>query len=62
MQETVEIVQRGFPDLAEYDEDRISFKDGGAVILEEAWEHFGSNPPAKLKIIVEDGPGDKEKR
>jgi len=33
-----------------------------AVIFEEAWDHFGSSPPEKLKIIVADAPGEKEKR
>jgi hypothetical protein len=63
IKETIQIVQRGFPELAEYDQNRIGFQDGdGAIIFEEAWEHLGSSPPAKLKIIVEDGPGEKEKR
>ena len=49
--------------MAEYDEDRISFKNGDdAIIFDEAWEHFGSSPPEKLKIVVADGPGEKEKR
>jgi hypothetical protein len=62
-EETIQIVQKGFPDLAEFDEDRISFLNGeDAVIFDEAWEHFGSSPPEKLKIIVSDAPGEKEKR
>jgi hypothetical protein len=62
-EETIQIVQKGFPDLAEFDEDRISFLNGDdAIIFDEAWEHFGSNPPEKLKIKVSDAPGEKEKR
>jgi len=61
--ETIQIVQKGFPELAEFDEERISFLNGDdAVIFEEAWDHFGSSPPEKLKIIVADAPGEKEKR
>jgi hypothetical protein len=61
--ETIEIVQRGFPELAEFDQDRISFKNGAnAVIFDEAWEHFGQHPPEMLQILVEDAPGEKYRR
>jgi hypothetical protein len=62
-EETIQIVQKGFPELAEFDEERISFKNGdGAIIFDEAWDHFGSSPPEKLRIVVADAPGDKAKR
>jgi hypothetical protein len=62
-EETIQIVQKGFPELAEYDEGRISFLNGdGAIIFDEAWDHFGSNPPEKLQIAVVDAPGDKAMR
>ena len=61
--ETIQIVQKGFPELAEFDEERITFLNGdGAIIFDEAWEHFASTPPEKLKIVVADAPGDWEKR
>jgi hypothetical protein len=62
-EETIQIVQKGFPELAEFEEKRITFLNGdGAIIFEEAWEHFGSSPPEKLKIVVTDAPGEKKKR
>lgn len=62
-EETIEIVQRGFPELAEYDQDRISFKTGdNAIIFDEAWEHFGQHPPEVLKVMVADAPGEAERR
>jgi len=62
-EETIQIVQKGFPELAEFDQDRITFLNGdGAIIFDEAWEHFASTPPEKLKIKVADAPGDWEKR
>jgi hypothetical protein len=49
--------------LAEYDEDRISFKNGeDAIIFDEAWESFDANPPSTLKVIVVDAPGEAERR
>jgi hypothetical protein len=62
-EETIQIVQKGFPELAEFDEERITFLNGdGAIIFDEAWEHFASSPPDKLKIKVADAPGEWEKR
>jgi hypothetical protein len=62
-EETIQIVQKGFPELAEFDEERITFLNGdGAIIFDEAWDHFGSSPPEKLRIVVADAPGEKEKR
>ena len=62
-QETIKIVQKGFPELAEFDEDRISFLNGqDAIIFDEAWDHFGPSPPKMLKIVVSDTPADKAKR
>lgn len=62
-EETIQIVQKGFPELAEFDQDRITFLNGnGAIIFDEAWEYFASSPPEKLKIKVADAPGEWEKR
>jgi hypothetical protein len=62
-EETIQIVQKGFPELAEFDEERITFQNGdGAIIFDEAWEHFGSSPPEMLRIVVADAPGEWEKR
>ena len=62
-EETIHIVQKGFPELAEFDEERITFLNGdGAIIFDEAWEHFASSPPEKLQIKVADAPGDWDKR
>ena len=62
-QETIQIVQKGFPELAEFDEERITFLNGDdAIIFDEAWEHFVSSPPEKLKIKVADAPGEWDKR
>ena len=63
-------MQRGIPGLAEFDSSRISFQkevpghpsSHWAIILDEAWEHFGDSPPATLKVVVADEPGDKELR
>jgi hypothetical protein len=63
-------VQRGIPGLAEFDSSRISFQkevpgqpgSHWAIILDEAWEHFGDSPPSTLKVVVADEPGDKELR
>jgi hypothetical protein len=62
-EETIQIVQKGFPELAEFDEERITLLNGdGAIIFDEAWEHFASSPPEKLQIVVADAPGEWEKR
>ena len=69
-QETIEIVQRGIPGLADFDPARISFQKKveaqptahWASILDGAWEHFGNNPPSTLKVVVADLPGDKQLR
>jgi len=66
----MDIVQRGIPGLAEFDSSRISFQkevpgqpsSNWAIILDEAWDHFGDSPPSTLKIVVADEPGDKELR
>ncbi|WVR03018.1 hypothetical protein IAU60_000007 [Kwoniella sp. DSM 27419] len=74
-EETVEIVQRGLPVLAEYSPDRIEFlspveldaegrvKDGRwGKILDETWPTFKHNPPTRLRIQVADLPGDEQRR
>lgn len=56
--------------MAEFDASRISFKKKveaeplphWAVILDEAWNHFGNNPPAIIQVVVADEPGDKKLR
>ena len=49
--------------MAEFDEERITFLNGDdAIIFDEAWEHFVSSPPEKLKIKVADAPGEWDKR
>jgi len=49
--------------LAEFDDERITLLNGdGAIIFDEAWEHFASSPPEKLQIVVADAPGEWEKR
>jgi hypothetical protein len=56
--------------LAEFDSSRISFQkevpgqpsSHWAIILDEAWDHFGDDPPTTLKVVVADEPGDKELR
>lgn len=70
--ETIEIVQRGIPGLAEFDPSRISFQKHvevkgttagrWATILDEAWDQFSENPPSTLMVVVADEPGDKELR
>jgi len=69
-QETIQIVQRGIERLATIDSDRLVFKmlsgtgDGQhwAKVLDEAWERFDANPPARLAIAVADLPGDGDLR
>ena len=72
-QETVAMVQRGFPTLAEYPPDRIEFHvpvklDGfgqpevWGKVLDEAWGGFDRDPPTKLRVQVADLPGEERAR
>ncbi|WWC90801.1 uncharacterized protein L201_005738 [Kwoniella dendrophila CBS 6074] len=73
-EETISIVQRGFPLLAEYPPSRIEFlspvemdsegkviNDRWGKILDEAWPGFKHNPPTRLRVQVADLPGDEER-
>jgi hypothetical protein len=63
-------VQRGIPGLAQFDASRIYFQaevagqpsSVWAIILDEAWDHLGDNPPSTLNIAVADEQGDRELR
>jgi len=63
-------VQRGIPGLAQFDASRIFFQaevagqpsSVWAIILDEAWDHLGDNPPSTLNIAVADEQGDRELR
>ncbi|ORY28202.1 hypothetical protein BCR39DRAFT_505998 [Naematelia encephala] len=72
---TVLIVQRGFPTLAEYPPERIEFlapvevdsngrvvDDRWGTVMEEAWSRFDRDPPSRLRVQVVDLPGDAEDR
>ncbi|WVW85728.1 hypothetical protein I302_107766 [Kwoniella bestiolae CBS 10118] len=75
-EETIAIVQRGFPLLATYPPHRIEFlspvemldahgrpqPDRWGKIMDEAWVGFRSNPPQRLRVQVADAPGDEERR
>ncbi|WWC63195.1 uncharacterized protein I303_105795 [Kwoniella dejecticola CBS 10117] len=74
-EDTVAIVQRGFPNLAEYPAHRIEFLspveidsegkvkgDKWAKIFDEAWPGFKTHPPARLRVQIADLPGDEERR
>lgn len=64
------MVQNAFPLLADYPAERIEFlvpvalKDGCAVddrwamIMDDAWSKFHKSPPVRLKVQIQDGPGD----
>jgi hypothetical protein len=71
-QDCVGIVQRAFPILSAYPVERIEFLapiqldanngvvgDRWGVIMDEAWSRFDRNPPARLRVQVQDGPGDE---
>ncbi|ORX37946.1 hypothetical protein BD324DRAFT_656176 [Kockovaella imperatae] len=72
--DTIDLVRRAFPVLAEYSPDRIEFLAPStpetqidnitqwSQILDEAWHGIETNPPARLKVQVIDGPGDLEER
>jgi hypothetical protein len=67
-QETIQYVQRRFPELGEIDPSRFSFQyvPEGALywctIFDEAWDHFQKDPPKRLNIVIEDEAGEKEHR
>lgn len=66
-QDTIQAVQKGFPDLAQIETNRVDFHvhDGmgnWVRVMDEAWESLGERGAPYCKITVKDGPGDEEKR
>lgn len=62
-------MQRGFPALAFYEPERIVFSiplndhmSGWGTVMDEAWAQFGNQPPTRLRVEVEDAPGDYSRR
>ena len=67
------MVRRAFSHLADYPPERIDFLSpvvpdaktdddkAWSRILDEAWENFESNPPARLRVQIADAPGDAER-
>jgi hypothetical protein len=72
VQEAIAIVQRGFPILAEYPEERIVFlvktcdprnlASTWVIVMEEAWKMLEANPPVEMRVEIRDAPGDAEAR
>ena len=68
------MVQRAFPLLSEYPANRIEFlspvtpetklndETGWSRILDEAWNAFESDAPARLKVQIADLPGHANQR
>lgn len=66
-QETISYIQKGIPDLREIEPDRIDFYICNGPfpwvnVLDEAWEAIKEEAPNSCYIVVQDGPGDQEKR
>ncbi|OWZ74735.1 hypothetical protein C366_06671 [Cryptococcus neoformans Tu401-1] len=68
-QETIQNMCRYIPELAEYPTDRISFRLSStgsahprnwAVVTEDIWFTFKSDPPEKLGVMVEPTQKDKD--
>jgi hypothetical protein len=63
MQETIEIVRKGFPELNAYRPEDISFQSAsGGVVLDEEWFHLSQDPPTILRIVISDVQGNWEDR
>jgi hypothetical protein len=64
------MIRRGIHGLAEFDDDRLSLKilrleEGNhhwAAILDEAWEMLERDPPKRIAVVVNDLPGEAERR
>jgi hypothetical protein len=70
IQEAIQTIQEGIPELAIYSSERLQFKieieaqplNNWSVILDGAWEGVARNPPCEIAVVVTDLPGEAEMR
>jgi hypothetical protein len=70
LQEAIQTIQEGIPELAIYSSERLRFKieieaqplNLWSVILDGAWEGVARKPPREIAVVVTDFPGEAEMR
>ena len=66
-QETIELIKKGFPELADVEPERFDFqiyndRCSWVTVMEEAWELLSRDPPSRWVIKVRDTPEEMEQR
>lgn len=66
-QETIQLVKKGFPDLAMVESERFEFqvyniRQSWVTVMEEAWELLSRDPPLVWVIKIKDTPEERAER